>query len=181
MAGIGSPGRSTTHASNDSAVSFGGLVARSCPAQFSHEESVSMVGCELHSTEATLTPAAFRSALRQKPLAKSGGDMSPCVSVGNASRAGSQGSARSKRTPEGPPRTPSQKRSAEAAQGKEWQCHYLRRCQGWSKQKGCIKAGKQGRRNQQGRPEDPCLPQEAILQRRWTRLCDLHTQHTLQR
>ena len=106
MAGLNSPERSTTHASNESAVSFGGLAARSCPAQASLDESVTMVGCEVHSLEPLLTPAAFRFPLL--PLDQSRGDRSPCVSLGNASRAGSQGSARSKKT-EGPPRTSSQK------------------------------------------------------------------------
>ena len=113
MAGMTSPERSTTHASNESAVSFGGTAARSCPAAASLDESVTLVGCEVHTREPVLRPDSLRPSM--SPLGKSKGDSSPCVSQGVASRAGSQCSTRSRRQ-EGPPRTQSVKRGSEAAQ-----------------------------------------------------------------
>ena len=80
MTAPNSPGR-TTQVSSASVMSFSGPAARACPAAEDADGDEGFVaGCEIHTQEALLTPAALRSSAKQTQsvkLTQTQGDKTP--------------------------------------------------------------------------------------------------------
>ena len=104
--------------SSASVMSFSGPAARACPAAADADGDEGFAaGCEIHTQEALLTPAALRPSAKHAPsarLARTDGDRHSGVRSGTPSQVGSMCSSRSRRTKEDPPRSSSAKRNAES-------------------------------------------------------------------
>ena len=165
MAALSSPKRSTTHASGESAVSFGGPTARACPAAATPDDYVASAGLELHTEEPWLTSAAHRMNARPSQLLKI--MVTICPASGQVPLRGQKVKVRRvakehRRTRQDQARKREGRMRKAAGQRTK---RYHRRCQGWQKQKEAMTAEEQGRHHQRWRRKNHNLRQEALPQR----------------